>query len=106
MARKNYIPPVIENHSFTTEQINSGIKKLVKRKAEVEDLDPSKVRHDDPKIQIIESNIRNTIREVFGQNSPELQEHGYLEIWRGGYVMDEPDYVLSEEVTPKEYHKQ
>jgi len=94
MAKKVYTPPVIEIRSFTFEEINSGIKKLARRKAEVESLDPNKVKHDDPQIKNIESNIRNTIREVFGENSPELHEHGYLTIWRGGYVMDEPDYIL------------
>lgn len=94
MAKKGYQPPPIEIRSFTADEIDSGIKKLVRRKGEVENLDPNKIRDDDPQVRNIESSIRNTIREVFGENSPEFHEHGYLTIWRGGYVMDEPDYVL------------
>lgn len=99
MAKKGYNPPPIEIRSFTAEEIDSGIKKLVRRKAEVEGLDPNKVKRGDPQIRNIESNIRNTIREVFGENSPELHEHGYLTIWRGGYAMNEPEHVLQRKFT-------
>jgi uncharacterized protein (TIGR02391 family) len=99
MAKKGYNPSPIEIHKFTTEEIDVGIKKLLRRRAEVEGLDPNEVRHGDPQIRNTESNIRNTIREVFGENSPEFHEHGYSAIWRGGYAMNEPEHVLQRKFT-------
>jgi hypothetical protein len=36
-----------------------------------------KTRYDDQRIRTAASNIRSTIREVFGENSPEFQENKY-----------------------------
>jgi len=94
MAKKGYQPPPIELRIFSADEIDSGIKKLERRKGEVQNLDPNKIRHDDPQVRNVESNITNTIREVFGENSPEFREHGNLDIWRGGYVTNETDYTL------------
>jgi uncharacterized protein (TIGR02391 family) len=94
MAKKGYNRPPIEIRSFTVEEIEFGIRKLARRKAEVEGLNPSDVRHGDPQIRNIESNIRNTVREVFGENSPEFHEHGHLTIWRGGVAFNETEHVL------------
>jgi uncharacterized protein (TIGR02391 family) len=34
-------------------------------------------------VDVAQSNARESIREVFGSNSPEFREHKYLEIWSG-----------------------
>lgn len=93
MPRKGYNPPPIEIRHFNIDEIDPAIKKIRRRKSEVENIDPNKVRYDDAQVANIESNIRNTIREIFGENSPEFHEHGHLTIWRGGYFMDEPDHI-------------
>jgi predicted nucleotide-binding protein len=36
-------------------------------------------------------NIRETIREVFGPNSPEFHDHQYDDIWHGGYNGSDED---------------
>lgn len=95
MARKkSYSPPPIENRQFTVEEIDLAIEKFGRRKREVEGLDPEKIRYDDAHVDNTVSNIRNTIREIFGENSPEFNEHGYHEIWHGGHIIGEPDHIL------------
>ena len=41
----------------------------------------------------VEVSIRETIREVFGQNSPEFHRHEHHDIWHGGYNMGDDDFV-------------
>ena len=90
MARRQ--PPesqAIEVRQFTRSEIDRGIAKLRRRIEEVNGLDPQQIRYDDAKINTVESNIRETIREVYGPRSPEFNDHEYHEIWHGGYnVMD------------------
>ena len=59
-------PPSIEVRQFTRPEINRGIGKLRRRIEEVNALDPRQTRYDDAKIDTVEANIRETIREVFG----------------------------------------
>lgn len=75
----------VEAHQFQSAgEIDSGIKKLERRIEELEHLDVQEViiKHtgaDD----VVRSNIRETIRDVFGSNSPEFHEHEHLDIWAG-----------------------
>lgn len=78
-------PPPIEVRQFTRTDIDRAIAKLRRRIEETTNIDPEKVRYDDAKIDAVESNIRETVREVFGSNSPEFNDHGHHRIWHGGY---------------------
>ena len=40
------------------------------------------------------SSVRNTIRDVFGPNSPEFLEHEHLECWAGAMYMNMPDHEI------------
>ncbi len=83
MARRKITePPPIEVRQFTLLEIGRGIGKLNRRIEEVRNLDPKVVSFDDARVQKVESNIKETIREVFGDNSPEFNEHGHHIIWR------------------------
>ena len=99
MRKKSYQRPPLESRQFTEDEINSAICKIKRRITEVEALDPTKVRYNDAQVDVIESNIRNTIMEIFGENSPEYREHGYIQIWEGGFVTNEPDYILQKKFT-------
>ena len=98
MARRSTEPPRIEVKQFALEEIDAGIRKLRRRIEEVNALNSSKVRFDDARIKTAESNIRDTIREVFGPNSPEFHDHEYHDIWHGGY-----NYLDRDEIRQKKF---
>jgi hypothetical protein len=83
-SRKSTEPPRIEVRSLTRGEIDRGIVKLRRRIEEVRALDPRAVPFDDARIDTVEANIRETIRDVFGPNSPEFHDHQYHRIWHGG----------------------
>jgi predicted nucleotide-binding protein len=93
MTRRRTTPerPPIELQQFTRPKIDRGIAKLRRRIAEVNTLDPRQVRYDEAKIDVVEANIREAIREVFGPRSPEFRDHEHHRIWHGGYNMMESD---------------
>lgn len=99
MRKKSNEPPPIENRQFTNDEIATAIIKLKRRITAVEALDPTKIRYDDAQVDLVESNIRKAIMEIFGENSHEYREHGYIRIWEGGYAFGEPDYVLQNKFT-------
>lgn len=81
--------PVIKD--FTLDEINRGIKKLKRRISDVQGIDPKKIRFDDAAVDNVERDIRETVREVFGSQSPELRDHEYHRIWHGGLSMMDSD---------------
>ncbi|MBI2891680.1 MAG: TIGR02391 family protein [Nitrospirae bacterium] len=89
MARKRPEPPAIEPREFrSVEEIERGIAKLRRRIEELEQLDiPAAVFNDTGAVDVARSNVRDSIREVFGPNSPEFREHEHIDIWAGGLYM-------------------
>ena len=75
---------------FTIGEIDNGIKKLNKRIEEVTRLNEQNISYNDAEVKTAEANIRDTIREVFGSNSPEFNDHEDHEIWRGPLIMGDP----------------
>jgi len=91
--------PQIIVKEFTLEELDLGIEKLHRRIEDVQKLNAQKVSYDDAEIDNIENRIRETIREVFGPNSPEFQNHEYHHIWHGGYNMMDSDYTRQAKFT-------
>lgn len=85
MATRNHQPPPLEPKEFrSVDEIDRAIQKLERRIRELEQLDvPGAVLKDSGADDVAESNVRATIREVFGQNSPEFKEHEYIRISAG-----------------------
>ncbi|MCB4791281.1 MAG: TIGR02391 family protein [Elusimicrobia bacterium] len=83
---------IIEIKEFTKTEIDVGISKLNKRINDVKSIDSKNTKHSDATIETIELNIRETIREIFGTNSPEFKKHQYHAIWHGGVAFNLPDY--------------
>ena len=81
-------PPEIRQ--LTRDQIDRGITTLRKRIAEVRALDSDVVRYDDAQVETVESNIQNSILEIFGPNSPEYKQYSDFDIWHGGYNTRDP----------------
>jgi len=88
---------LIVGREFTSvEEIDRGIKKLERRIGDVEALDVrAAVLQHTGADDVVESDIRETIREVFGPDSPELKEHAYIRVWAGpmGIGMDREDVI-------------
>jgi len=94
--RKAPTPPPIEPHEFrSVEEIERGIRKVERRIEEVKALDARKlVAEHTGDDDVVESNVRETIREIFGTNSPEFQEHQYIQILAGPMWMGMEDHDL------------
>ncbi len=93
MAKKHQVNsdrfPVIRPLSLA--EIERGIQKLRRRIAEVESLRTEQVHWRDAKVKNVERNIRDTILEIFGPDSPEYDDYEYFCIWHGGYAAGLPD---------------
>jgi hypothetical protein len=90
MPKKRIEVPAIEVREFrSAEEIDAAIGKLRRRISEAQSLDvPSAIRARTGAESVVESNIRESIRDVFGTNSPEFQEHSNLCMWAGGMYMN------------------
>jgi len=86
MAKRPQDPPPIEPRQFgSVDEIDSGISKLERRIREIEQLNVrAAVEEDTGADDVAESNVRESIREVFGSNSPEFREHQHIQLWAGG----------------------
>jgi len=93
MARKRSEEPLIEPREFRwPEEIDAAIAKLKRRIEELEKVDmKAAVLNDSGEDNVARSNIRDTIRDVFGINSPEYREHRGIEIFAGGLAMGMSD---------------
>ncbi len=86
--RRSQNAPSLEIKVFTSpEEIDRAIAKIKRRVEEVRALDPRQVPYDDQRRYTVEENIKMTVMEIYGPNSPEFHEHGYQNIWHGGYNM-------------------
>lgn len=75
-------PEPVSREWRTTEEIDKAIQKLERRIQELKSLDIARARYEHTgEDGVVLSNIRDTIRDVFGQNSPEFAEHRYIEFW-------------------------
>lgn len=95
---KRYEPPPIEPRVFRSpEEIDAGIAKLNRRIQELEKFDvKAAVLAHDGSTEVLRSNVRESVREVFGTNSPEFHEHQYLDIWAGPMHMGmHPQEILA-----------
>lgn len=71
------------------EEIDKGIRKLERRISDLTDLDVIQAwREPTGADEVVRSDIVETIREVFGPNSPEFKEHKHLRIWAGPRFVD------------------
>jgi len=80
---------------FNDDDINIGIERIKRRIDDVNNLLIQKAKHDGELVNRAEFSIRETVREVFGDKSPEYNRYGYHEIWDGGHkYIKESDSVL------------
>ena len=97
MARKRSSEELpIRPREFTSvEEIDAGVQKLERRLAELQALDVrSAVLQDTGHDDVAGNNIRETIREVFGSESPEFREHEHIRIWAGPALLNASDEMI------------
>lgn len=87
-----------EPAELTLSDIEKGITKLSKRIREVHDLENCRAAYSDAQVTNVERNIRDTVRDIFGEQSPEFEDNQYLQIWHGGH-----NYLDSEEILQKKF---
>jgi predicted nucleotide-binding protein len=95
-VRRHSLPQPIEPKEFTVQEVDIGIRKLKRRIDEVQGFSSGELRFDDARVRTAENNIRDTVREVFGPNSPEFHDHQYHHIWHGGYNSNDEEYECQE----------
>ena len=99
-TKRSEIPPVEIKQFQSVEEIDRGMAKLEKRVKELEELNIiDTYRRNTGAKEVVTSNIRETILEVFGSNSPEYREHQHLRLWAGqvSFNMSEAKCIESEE---------
>jgi uncharacterized protein (TIGR02391 family) len=70
-------------------EIDAAIKKLERRIDELAGLDArAAIMEGNGADDVVRSNIRESIREVFGSESPEFREHGHISIWAGPMMIN------------------
>jgi hypothetical protein len=92
MARKELEPPQVVPKEFASvDEVQRAIAKLERRVKQLQ------MFHSRPAVfnetgaeNLVASDVRETIREVFGTNSPEFQEHEHLTLWGGPMFANMP----------------
>src|SRR5579872_5185700 len=92
MAKQSAPRPLEPREFRSPEEIDAAITKLRRRIEELERLDvQAAVIHNNGSIDVARSNVRDAIREMFGENSPEFREHRSLDLWAGPMYMNMSD---------------
>jgi len=81
MPRQTGQPPQTDIRQFRdTSEIDKAIAKVWKRIAEIEALRTEEVGWTDARVTNVQDAISNTVRDVFGQDSPQFNRHGHFRI--------------------------
>lgn len=97
MAKRHAEPPIEIREFRSPEEIDLAIDKIRRRIQELSVLDVrSAVLMKTGADASAQSNVRATIREVFGANSPEFKEHRHLDIWSGPVFLNMSDTAIIE----------
>lgn len=93
MAKRVHQQIPIERKVFTASEIVRATGKLKRRVSEIETLINSNLVEDDARIKNAQKNIRDTIRDIFGENSQEaLDFHSPSLYWSDGTMLGWNEY--------------
>jgi len=98
MAKKRPEPEPIEPREFrSVDEIDAAITRIERRIRDLERPDVVQaVREHTGAEDVVRSDVRETIREVFGTNSPEFEEHRYIGFWAGRMYVGMPEQEAME----------
>ena len=88
--------PAVEPKEWVSpEEIDRAISKIQLRINEFESIDiPAADSQDSSLTEVPKRNLRETIRDIFGQNSPEFKEYEYIDLWDGPMYMGMPNHEV------------
>jgi predicted nucleotide-binding protein len=91
-------PPQLVAKKLSLSDIDLGVKKLSKRIDEVTQLDAEALADGDPSREKVQRSVRDTVADIFGENSREAQDFSNPQLLQGqfygrGYGDPEPDYT-------------
>jgi uncharacterized protein (TIGR02391 family) len=91
-------PPALEQKIFASAaEIDLAIKKLQRRIDELARLDiAAALSEDNGTDDVAISNVRDTIREIFGLHSPECREHEHIRLWAGPLYINMSSHAILE----------
>jgi uncharacterized protein (TIGR02391 family) len=94
--RKNPPPPEIEPRIWQgADEVDWAIGKLQRRVSEMAQLNVHEsMAAGNAGEKVAVSNVRETIREVFGQNSSEFREHEHIRMWSGAMWVGMSDHEI------------
>ena len=90
--------PAIAPKIFSnTDEIDRAITKLQRRVKEIAETNllEAALNHTGA-LEAAKSNLRNTILEIYGPNSPEFREHEHIHFWAGPMFMNMDDHQIVE----------
>ncbi len=66
--------------------INQAIARLQTNIDAIRELESEAIEFDDPRVDAAQKSIRESIREIFGADSPEYNDHSQHKIWHGSQI--------------------
>jgi predicted nucleotide-binding protein len=82
--------PTESTHKLTTHSVRldivQAIHQLQAHIEQVRKLATGEIQFDDPLVDTRQKEIRDTIRDIFGADSPEYYDHSQHKIWHGGHI--------------------
>lgn len=97
-TRKSPPTPQIEPKVWqTSDEIDRALAKLRRRILEVEVLNArDAVLNDTGADDVVVSDVRTSILEIFGENSPEYREHKHIRMWAGSMYVNMGKQAIAE----------
>lgn len=97
MAKRTPESPLESREFRSPEEIDLAITKLRRRIQELEQVDfQTAYLNSSGAVEAARSNLRATILDIFGPNSPEFREHQYIQISDGQFFMNMSDAEIIE----------
>jgi uncharacterized protein (TIGR02391 family) len=87
MTIKKRQEQVLVVKDFTVPEAKQAIVKLERRIKEIRSLNEKGVRYNDQSVYNATNNFKDTVLEIYGENSPEFKHHGYHRIWHGPHIV-------------------
>ena len=92
------VAPTIEPKIFSNDdEIDRAITKLQRRVKDIAEINvPDTVVSHTGALEAARSNLRNTILEIYGPNSPEYREHEHIDFWAGPMFINMDEHQIVE----------
>ena len=86
VRNRSKVKDPIEVRELSREAIDRGIERIRRRIAEIMKLKDDRVSWDDGRKNAVEVSVRETVRDIFGSQSPEFHDFEYFSINSGNFI--------------------